>query len=682
MEPDARETLISGLRSSDEEQRRQAMVSLKADLSEDDLQWLEIPLSDESWRVRKEAIEGLSGLNPTPGLISRLIPLMDPSREVTLRNSVVEVLEGMGRDAATLIAGHLSIDQPDVRKFLVDILGNIADPSAIPDLVRMLDDPEDNIQAAAAESLASIGDSASSRALIDSLEEADDWVAFSILSALARLKNAEALPIFFNYLDNRLLANPAIHGIGRIGSLDDGSRLLEILPALPRGAAKAVFLTAGLICRRALVEGVQEGLEPFTGKVADAADDQVVGFMADQLAVTDNLEDKHGYLAALSMIGGQRALEAALSMVEDESMEWDVNMALYRFAERDATTLTALLENQDALIRRRALQVLARLGDTDLLQDISPMLKDESGHVRKDAAQAVSSLGDSDSIDPLLDLLSDEYRDVSEASAEALVRLGRKYPDSLSKKIVPLLTESQPEVKALLIQVIGQVDISGHLKLLLGALQDAEPVVRAAAVGGLKGTGDPSAVSAVINSLTDESPDVRVEAAMALEILKPPGAAEPLRATLFDQDPWVRAAAVSALSAHPDMKPDDLSDLMLGDDLMIKTSVVEALGQRSAEGHEEVIDILEDAFTKEVVEIRRSICRVLGKVPGKRSLTLLLQATRDDDASVRIFAAHSIMDLGDEGALQTLMDMVESDSDRTVRDTIRSLMESRNPDAF
>jgi hypothetical protein len=40
------------------------------------------------------------------------------------------------------------------------------------------------------------------------------------------------------------------------------------------------------------------------------------------------------------------------------------------------------------------------------------------------------------------------------------------------------------------------------------------------------------------------------------------------------------------------------------------------------------------------------------------------------------------MDLGDEGALQTLMDMVESDSDRTVRDTIRSLMESRNPDAF
>ncbi|TNF50827.1 hypothetical protein EP232_00145 [bacterium] len=682
MEPDARDALISDLRSSDEEQRRLAMVGLKADLSEDDLQWLEIPLSDESWRVRKEAIEGLSGLNPTPELISRLVPLMDPSREVTLRNSIVEVLEGMGREAAPLIAVHLTIDQSDVRKFLVDILGNIADASVIPDLVKMLDDQEDNIRAAAAESLASLGGRAASRALIDSLEGADEWVAFSILSALASLEDADALPVFFNYLGSRLLANPAIHGIGRIGSLDDGSRLLEILPALPRGAAKAVFQAAGLIYRRALTKGVQKDLKLFMEKVADAADDQIVDFMADQLAVTDNLEKRQGYLAALSMIGGQRALEAALSLVEDESMEWDVTMALYRFAERDSAALTVLLGYQDELVRRRALQVLAQLGDAHLLQDIYPMLKDESGHVRKDAAQAISSLGNGDSIGPLLELLPDEYRDVSEATAEALVQLGRRYPESLSQEIVPLLSGSQPEIKALLIRVLGQVDVSGYLKLLLGALQDAEPVVRAAAVGSLKGTDDPAAASGVINALTDESPAVRVEAAMALEILKPPGAADPLRATLFDQDPWVRAAAVSALSAHPDMDPEDLSDIMLGDDLMIKTSVVEALGQRGAQGHEEVMNILEEAFTKEVVEIRRSICRVLGKVPGKRSLALLIQATGDEDTSIRIFAAQSLVDRGDEDTLKILRGLSESDPDKTVRDTIRSLIDSRNPDAF
>jgi HEAT repeat protein len=357
-------------------------------------------------------------------------------------------------------------------------------------------------------------------------------------------------------------------------------------------------------------------------------------------------------------------------------------MALYRFGVRDAAALTVLLKNHDELIRRRVLQVLAKLGDPGLLENIYPMLEDESGHVRKDAAQAVSFLGGSDSIEPLLNLLTDEYHDVSEAAAEALVGLAEQYPEDLSRKIVVLVPEAPPEIKALLIRMLGQVDASGQMKLLLGALQDTDPIVRAAAVGGLKGTSDPAAATAIINSLTDESPSVRVEAAMALEILKPPGAAEPLRATLFDQDPWVRAAAVSSLSAHPDMVPGDLAGLMAGDDLMIKTTVVEALGQRVADGHEDVMDILEDAFAREAVEIRRSICRVLGRVSGKRSLAVLVRAAGDEDASVRIFAAHSLMDRPDAEVFEILRGLADSDPDRTVRDTIRSLMDSRNPNAL
>ncbi len=141
-----RQNLMEALRSTDEEARREAMEALKEGLGASDLDWLSIPLSDESWRVRKEAIEGLSKVTPTAALIDRMIPMMDPSRELTLRNSVVEVLERMGRDAAPLIAAHLSVEQVDIRKFLVDILGNIGDPSVAKDMVRMLRDPVDNIR--------------------------------------------------------------------------------------------------------------------------------------------------------------------------------------------------------------------------------------------------------------------------------------------------------------------------------------------------------------------------------------------------------------------------------------------------------------------------------------------------------------------------------------------------------
>ena len=40
----------------------------------------------------------------------------------------------------------------DVRKFIVDILGDIGDTRAVPALIGKLDDPDENIRVAAAES--------------------------------------------------------------------------------------------------------------------------------------------------------------------------------------------------------------------------------------------------------------------------------------------------------------------------------------------------------------------------------------------------------------------------------------------------------------------------------------------------------------------------------------------------
>ena len=214
MDPDTRKTLIARLSSSDEEERRRSMEGLKGDLSESDLEWLEQPLSDESWRVRKEAIEGLAGLPPTPGLVAVMIPMMDPSRELTLRNSIVEVLEGMGREVTPFLTHHLHVDQPDTRKFLVDILGNIADVSTIPGLVKLLGDGEDNVRAAAAEALAFIGDPSVSGALMDAIPNSDEWVIFSILGALDKLHCVEALPVFFQYLDIKRFQHIAVKTFG------------------------------------------------------------------------------------------------------------------------------------------------------------------------------------------------------------------------------------------------------------------------------------------------------------------------------------------------------------------------------------------------------------------------------------------------------------------------------------
>ncbi len=676
MDPEKKQTLIARLESPEEEDRRQAMVELRGELSEDDLEWLTGPLSDESWRVRKEAIEGLSGLGPHVELISRLIPLMDPTREVTLRNSVVEILERMGSGVAPHIAEHLDVEQADIRKFLVDILGNIADPRVIPRLVNLLHDPENNIRAAAAESLASIGDPECTPALIEALDRADNWVTFSVLSALARIGDRQALPVFFRYLDDRILANPAIEGIGRKGEIGDGVRLMEMLPHLPRGASKSVFVAVGMIFRRAVEAGYDE-LEDLKGLVVKAVNDQTAGYLCDQLAVSDNHDERRNYLAVLGLIGGERSLQSILSLIDDETLEWDVNLALLEIGRKDPGAVIPLLENHDELVRRKAVQVIQQLGVSGLLDKVYPMLQDESGNVRKEAARAVAVLGDSGSIQPLFELLSDEYRDVAEAAAESIAGLGRRDPEVFTEKIQTQLPSSSAEVRALLIRILSEVDAQANLPTFVNALLDPESGIRAAALSSIKRTGDMTAASSVINSLADESPEVRVEAAMALEEMQPPEALEPLKAVLFDQDAWVRSAAVSALAAQPNMRPADLMPLLSGDDLMIKTSVIEALGRRGARGFEDAVDILEQLFRDETVEIKRSICRAAAQIKGDQSFDLLLEAVQDADPGVRTFAAQGLALKEDEASIAVLRGLARDDPDRVVRDTARSLLDSR-----
>ena len=301
MEPDRRKSLIAALSSSDEEVRRSSMEELKCDLAESDLEWLVLPLSDDSWRVRKEAIEGLTGLTPTEDLVAAMIPMMDPTRELTLRNSVVEALEGIGSNATPFLILHLHVDQPDTRKFLVDILGNIADISTIPNLVGLLGDDEDNIRAAAAEALASIGDSSVAGPLMEAIADADEWVIFSILGALDKLRCPEALPVFFQYLTNQILAKPSLSGIGSMGGLSDGVNLMAMVPDLSRGAAKASFPAVGAIYRNHAAGGFQATVE-LREAVAGAAEENMVDFLVGQLSVSDQLEKRQNLLAVLGMV--------------------------------------------------------------------------------------------------------------------------------------------------------------------------------------------------------------------------------------------------------------------------------------------------------------------------------------------------------------------------------------------
>ncbi len=677
MEPEKKEALIAQLSSAHEEDRRQAMEELKGDLSESDIAWLIRPLSDESWRVRKESIEGIAQLPPTHQLVASLIPLMDPGEELTLRNSVVEILERQGHDVAVILLKHLDIDQPDVRKFLVDILGNIAHPDTVPGLVGLLADPEDNIRAAASEALAAIGDSSVCGRLMTAIEGADNWVVYSILGSLAQLKCREALPVFFQYLGDHLLSKPALSGIGGMGSVEDGIRLMEKIPTLSKGAAKSAFLAAGSIYRRHLIGGTIESAKILKEAVSLASDEHVRSNLISQLEVSDEIEIQKDIIAVLGMTGSEDVLEPILSFVEEDALAWDVDLALVTLGQAQVSLIKGLLNHQDHLVRQRGVRTLQSLGSAESLEDVYMLLEDASGHVRKEAAIAVSRLGDSRSIDRLLPMLEDEYNDVAQSAAQAIVQLGQNSPEDLADRINGMLLTASPDLYSLLIMILAEVQAPGWEELCLKAAQDTEPKVRAAAIRCLKLSGNPSAGATIINALADESPQVRVQAAVTLEELKHPEAIAPLKAAMFDQDPWVRSSAVSALSAHPGAAPADFKELLASEDQMMRTSGLEALGRMAAEGSEIALGMIREQFETGTVEMKRSICRLLGKIAGTGAFDLLKVALTDSDPGIRIFAVHALAQREEAVIPEILNEAAEKDQDKQVRETIRSALEGR-----
>ena len=181
------DNLAEKLRSPDEEVRRQAIIGLTGRPLEEVREGIFLALGDSSWRVRKEAVDLLLGANPDDGVMEELVLMLRSHDNAGLRNSAVETLERLGCLAVPCLSRHINDADHDVRKFVIDILGSIGDPSPVPLLIGALDDGDPNVSAAAAENLGKIGDSRAVSPLVQALGKRDTWLSYTILEALGKI---------------------------------------------------------------------------------------------------------------------------------------------------------------------------------------------------------------------------------------------------------------------------------------------------------------------------------------------------------------------------------------------------------------------------------------------------------------------------------------------------------------
>ena len=185
-----RESVLRDLESPDEEVRRLAVERVEALSSSDVVPVLVGRIGDESWRVRKAAVERLVAWPDTDAAAAALIGALGDGENPGRRNAAVEALIHHGSSVIPHLLDALENEDSDVRKLVVDAMAGIGDERTVEALVMRLEDSDVNVCAAAADALGAIGGGDAIRALCATAtcESHDHLVRFSALHALAALE--------------------------------------------------------------------------------------------------------------------------------------------------------------------------------------------------------------------------------------------------------------------------------------------------------------------------------------------------------------------------------------------------------------------------------------------------------------------------------------------------------------
>lgn len=529
--------LATGLAHEDEETRLHAAEALSNDAHADATVLLDA-LGDESWRVRRAAIKGVSQRAAPEAITALLNSVVANHQNPSLLNSALQVLASSDVDTVSPLLDLLQGPDPDLRIQAALALGEQGDARATPALIEALRDDDTNVRYHAIEALGKIKAADAVEALVEIAESRGFFLGFVALDALRKIGDARVAPRMVQLLDDDLLRKPAINLLGQLGDETAVAPLTALLntPDAPTEAIAEALATLSDRYQEQYGEGAY---------IADLASHEISPTgIQNLLEALDEPEQEH--LRSIALVlgwlkksGVDRALTRLMGRAElrDEIIE-----ALVRHGSTTVDLLVAQLSAEDLEVRRSAVVALGRIGDSSATSALVNTLREESLAV--ETASALAQIGDPDAVDGLLNLLGNQDASIRQAAVSALNSLAIP---SMSKRIIPLLHDPDPNVRESAAKIAGYFGYREATDDLLALSHDSIEGVRCAVVEHLPFVEDERAFEVLVNALQEETPNVRAAAARALGNMDAPQVVGYLIKGLSDEDVWVRYFSARAL---------------------------------------------------------------------------------------------------------------------------------------
>ena len=529
--------LAAHLRRGDEAARLHAAEVLSGHESYDPAPLLGA-LSDDSWRVRRAAVKGVSQRAAPEAIAALINSVVENHHNPSLLNSALQVLTSSDVDTLSPLLALLHGPKPDLRMQVALALGERRDARAVGPLIKALQDEDTNVRYHVIEALGKLKATDAVDPLVEIVEARDFFLSFAALDALAKIGDPRITPRMVPLLEDELLREPAISLLGQLGD----ETAVAALTALLNTPAAPTDLIAGALANLSDRYNAQFGEARY---IADLVNDQIsatgVQNLLDALETPgqQNFRSIALVLGWLKRPGMDRALTRLLGRVDlrDEIVD-----ALVRHGSTSLELLMSQLTVEDLEVRRSAVVVLGRIGDPRATLALVSTLSDESLAI--DAANALAQIGDPDAAGGLLNLIGDNDASVRQAAVNALNSL---MPADMSKRIIPLLHDPDPNVRESAVKIAGYFGYPESASELISLSRDPDERVRCAAIEHLPCVEDERAPAVLAQALKDETPNVRAAAARALGHMDAADSVSHLIAGLADDDVWVRYFSARAL---------------------------------------------------------------------------------------------------------------------------------------
>jgi HEAT repeat protein len=530
--------LWARLAEGDEALRLSAAETLSADASYDTAPLLDA-LSDESWRVRRAAIRGVSE-RAAPEAIAAVVSLVVRNHHnPSLLNSALQVLAASEVDTLSPLLELLKDPDPDLRMQAALALGDQRDARAVEGLIATLNDEDTNVRYHAIEALGKLKAAEAVDALVGIAESRDFFLSFASLEALAKIGDARIAPRVAPFLEDEFLREPAINLLGQLG---DDSAVGPLTTLLNTPSAPTEVIANALAALRDRYE--QQYAEG--AYIADLSSHEIspTGFqnLIDAAALAPSKESLRSIALVLGWLKGSGVDRALTRLMGRADLRDEIIEALVRHGSATVELLISQLKSEDLEIRRSAVVALGRIGDSMATPALIETLSDEPLAI--DAANALGQIGDARALDGLVNLIGDADASVRQAAVSALNSLTSP---SMSERIIPLLHDPDPNVRESAVKIAGYFGYPASTGALLELCHDSNERVRCAALEHLPYVDDERAFDVLVHAMKDETPNVRAAAARALGHMFAPEVVPPLIEGLGDQDVWVRYFSARAL---------------------------------------------------------------------------------------------------------------------------------------